>query len=1276
MRNRILTPKNKVLILLMTSIISIIFTSLISISSIFSLHTTHAEGLSPADQLLVKTLNLAIANCVNNGTLKPLNTSTISTSTYTSGMPFNLSSREYTHTDAVKLLHQYGTGNTIIDGAVSCQQLLFGYTGDGEKNRFTTFSEIGGRFGPTEKDADIKKRNEFLEALGYTESQSSNNNEYCAVMVYKVSINGVSTQKETTPICIKDNGSSSETYNQKDVSNDLVSFGIRGDNISTPITINLQIKTTASRERNAAFTCKISKPVSLASKNLGEQGGKTSEQRRAYFKELFELSASHINDAPNAGDTYSPCFGYSIAEVLAQENNTSADRVKVLVDIEASMAKTDSLNTGNRNTTIDQVRTYRNTNKPSLPKLWKYFMPNSTESASADPEASASSDINNQILKGYNWYSILNDKFKVLSVVDSAAGCSTVKPQNRPYLSYYKDNESDSSKKEVVYCLLDEVILDSQNNVKKMGDKNPAGVINGVAKDGFGVEQLTARKAVEYLNSINLASVCSADSSFPLCQATPIDCKEDPNKEGCKELAGDNASEEEDGAKGEMSACFQNAGALGWMICPLMYTLRDAVQGIFNEFVEPLIRVDKSIVTNLAQNNDSSAMYKAWSLFRNMANIIFVIALLFVIFSQVTGFGIDNYGIKRLLPKLIVTAIIVNFSYFICGIVVDLSNLIGNSVRDIFENASRDPTFTAGTGSDGLGALGVATGVATGVAAAVTSVVALVTAGSALSAAATSGGLLALILPVLGLAASAFMAGFFALLMLGARQAIIIIMIVTSPIAFVLYALPNTNALFKKWVSLFRGLLLLYPIYCFMVGGGFMAAKLIVKDSTGVFIQLIAGFISIAPYFAVPSMTRNALKGFDAAVNGIAKLQNRVNGGMQFAGKKVMNSETVKASAGNYEFGKQAKFAKKYDGYTQEQFAKMKPGERRRLMNALGVVGKDAQQAATIGAAMSQFKFNTSEEGKARAGAMAMTAEDENQVKAYQSDYIDKNMSYNEAIQSLMKMQSDGYTGNVEEDHKRDLQMRALQRHILSTKDGQKEYEKYLKTGTYIDSNGNSVPASSSERSRAVLARDYVSHNSDLKDKYGITYQQMQSMQGSGAIDELKTSTAGPIVIKGSRNQATNKFIENMDSNDIRTISKNDAAEVDDARTRGFISRQAEQKLNTAVQGAIRNLENDPTQVGELNDNAQNLITNVSGTNLNNLGNRVMEVRDNNGQLIQTMRWAKNGPANGGGNGNGNGNGNGGNGNGNGGGNGGNGNGNGGGNGGNGNGNGNGGPTP
>ena len=73
--------------------------------------------------------------------------------------------------------------------------------------------------------------------------------------------------------------------------------------------------------------------------------------------------------------------------------------------------------------------------------------------------------------------------------------------------------------------------------------------------------------------------------------------------------------------------------------------------------------------------------------------------------------------------------------------------------------------------------------------------------------------------------------------------------------------------------------------------------------------------------------------------------------------------------------------------------------------------------------------------------------------------------------------------------------------------------------------------------------------------------------------------------------------------------------------------------MNTAVQSAVRSFENDPTQVSELNDNAQKLITNVSGTNINNLGNRVMEIRDNSGQVTQTISWGKNGPVNGNGNG-------------------------------------------
>ena len=1254
---KVLINKNKSKRLITLSIVVVFLFQLIltSVVNINFSEDVHAEALSPKDTLLLKVLKAGFKKCIEGGVLSQ---NKIKDSDVKEGNLFNINMPIYVNDKSVLLPLKYGSGNTVKDGDISCKQLFTGYSDS--NNSFNTFSALGGK-NNIPSYGSVAEKNSFIEALGYTTEDRKDAQLYCAALSYTATeVGGTGNKRTTNSICVNTNtvdGKNIITPSQgeKITSSDVV---IKNTNSDEYISLSIdpsykkfKVTMDLSKLTKDASSCQFTSTDIFTSENLDKYIGQTPQ---TFFSKFFDdiETKQILNKAIS--------HGYYAGQIDSA-NCPSKPFPKELGVSSVVTNSTGSIDTGSKvnagagtelNNSIAKDYIYGGFPK-NYDKLMKYYLPSypapsaGNTPGSLDYELYGGSSSAAQtsgftaVERAYNWYYVLHDVFNAISV-DESVGCSTSRPSNGAYLQYLKQSESDPNKTEVQYCPMNESVLGLKaNDILMDKSTNGKGVVNAADRISDTIKPQTAREILNNLNSINLASVCAADSSFPLCQATPIDCKEDPNKKGCKELAGDNASEEEDGAKGEMSACFQNAGALGWMICPLMYTLRDAVQGIFNEFVEPLIRVDKSIVTNLAQNNDSSAMYKAWSLFRNMANIIFVIALLFVIFSQVTGFGIDNYGIKRLLPKLIVTAIIVNFSYFICGIVVDLSNLIGNSVRDIFENASRDPTFTAGKGSDGLGTLGVATGVATGVAAAVTSVVALVTAGSALSAAATSGGLLALILPVLGLAASAFMAGFFALLMLGARQAIIIIMIVTSPIAFVLYALPNTNALFKKWVSLFRGLLLLYPIYCFMVGGGFMAAKLIVKDSTGVFIQLIAGFISIAPYFAVPSMTRNALKGFDAAVNGIAKLQNRVNGGMQFAGKKVMNSETVKASAGNYEFGKQAKFAKKYDGYTQEQLAQLSPGKRRRLMTALGVVGKDAQQAATIGAAMSQFKHDTDTAGLARTARTAMDQEDDRQAESLQSEYARQNLDHMSALAMLEEAQGFDYANaSYEASRENDRKLRALQGHLLSTKEGQKAYNRYLSDGVAYErytkndrgeeiGEGQKVSAvKSSARAKAALARNFVSKHSDLKKDFGVTYTQMQSMQGSGDLESMRESSDASQIMSNSRSAAVNKFVDTMDSKDVREISKYDAKEVDGAIKEGKITGDTRDKFKVVVENAVRTLENDPTQVGELNDNAQNLITNVSGTNLNNLGNRVMEVRDNNGQLIQTMRWAKNGPGN------------------------------------------------
>ena len=42
--------------------------------------------------------------------------------------------------------------------------------------------------------------------------------------------------------------------------------------------------------------------------------------------------------------------------------------------------------------------------------------------------------------------------------------------------------------------------------------------------------------------------------------------------------------------------------------------------------------------------------------------------------------NVDNYGIKRMLPKVIVTAILINLSFIICALAVDITNIIINGL--------------------------------------------------------------------------------------------------------------------------------------------------------------------------------------------------------------------------------------------------------------------------------------------------------------------------------------------------------------------------------------------------------------------------------------------------------------------------------------------------------------------------------------------------------------------------------------------------------------------
>lgn len=1248
--------------IIILSITTVLLLQLV-LSTIIGIHikenNVYATGsLSPQDSLLLKVLKNSFRKCINNGVLtkNPVINSDVNESNL-----FNKNLAAYKKDQTILLPYKYGTGNEVSDGNISCQELFAGDGGSAASAAgFNVFKSLGGRermplYG------SIEEKNNFLTALGYTSQDRSNANLYCASLSYTATENiNAGNSGVTNAVCINTiGGVISPSEGGKITDNDLVAKTDSSDKYLKLSffdgRIRLQLIGSSLPQDGK---CSFYDSEIYVSPDVNKYKGKAPD---TFFNDMFsEIESSQVlNNAKPKGSKRK----FSVTS-KNRNNSCSSDKTfpeligvkSVVANGKTSTGTGASVEAGSGNAINNSLaKDFTYGGSPNYDNLMKYYLP-SYVSPSANgvgslnyelygsSSASTASENITPLERAYNWYYSLKDVFDGISV-DESAGCSTTRPSTGLYLQYLKPSEGDQNKAEVQYCPMNESVLNMKSNeVLMKKEANGKGVVNAVERSSDNIKAQNAREILDNLNSLDITNICSADSSFPLCKATPLDCKSDPSKDGCKDLAGDNASEEEDGAKGEMSVCFQNAGALGWMICPLIYALRDAAQGIFSGFIDPLLRVHDSIIGELTKNDNTSTMYQAWSLFRNIGNILFVIALLFVIFSQVTGIGIDNYGIKRILPKLIVTAIIVNFSYIICGLLVDLSNIIGDSIKNIFESVK----FTAGDKpSDGLGPAGIITAIV----AAIGGGAAVFAGGAAGLSIIAGGGLLTILVPILTFLASAVIAGFFAMLMLGVRQALVIIMIVISPIAFVLYAIPNTNPLFKKWFTLFRGLLTLYPVYCFMVGAGYMASKLIIMGSNEFYLQLVAGLISIAPYFAVPTMTKNAMKGFDAAIGGVARLQSRASGGLQYANKMVTNSEAYKASAGNVAYSKQEKFANKYKDYTPEQLAQLNSGKRRRLMNALGVIGKDAQQAATIGAAMSQFKFNTSDEGKAQAGDMAMTAEDENQVKSLQSKYARENRSPFELMQMLEEAQAHDYkNGTAEENRKNDLKLRALQRQLVSTKDGQKMYNTYLNDGVVYeqygkDAKGNKVgigesvtAKTSSNHAKATLARDFIANHSDLKKDFGVTYAQMQSMQGSGTLESMRDASDASQIMSNSRGAAVNKFVDTMDAKDMQEISKSDAEEImnkvgyfgEDMSGkeiyRGDTSKMSEdsaRKVRSLSNQVVGNLANDPTRVSDLNQNAQTLISSFTNTDLNNLGNRTMVIRDSNGNATSTITWEK-----------------------------------------------------
>jgi len=291
---------------------------------------------------------------------------------------------------------------------------------------------------------------------------------------------------------------------------------------------------------------------------------------------------------------------------------------------------------------------------------------------------------------------------------------------------------------------------------------------------------------------------------------------------------------------------------IGWIVCPVM-TFLAGINDVLYSFLANALKVDPQIFGSDA----STGLYGAWNTFRSYANILFILAFLVIVYSQITSVGITNYGIKKLLPKLIVAAILVNTSFYICQLAVDISNILGYGLKSLF-TAIGGGVATAGTGLSWVSVIG-----------------------GGLAAVGAGAGVVALILAI---SVPVVLAGVLALLSIAVilivRQSIILLLIAISPLAFVAWLLPNTEKWFKKWWDLFFAMLVLFPIISALFGAGALAGSILATgkfgDDAGA-AKLAALGAMVLPLILTIPLLQNSLKATGALGAKLSGWSNKAN---------------------------------------------------------------------------------------------------------------------------------------------------------------------------------------------------------------------------------------------------------------------------------------------------------------------------------------------------------------------------------------------------------------
>jgi hypothetical protein len=227
--------------------------------------------------------------------------------------------------------------------------------------------------------------------------------------------------------------------------------------------------------------------------------------------------------------------------------------------------------------------------------------------------------------------------------------------------------------------------------------------------------------------------------------------------------------------------------AINSVLSMITYGLREGSQWIHNALIK---------------GNDVESSYGAievWKTTRNVSISLLTLALIIIAFANILSINLDQYGLTRALPKLIIAILMAFFSYFIASFLLDMMS----AFQALLIEQAGGQYFQLSMESNSI-------------------------INSSANAVARIPELIFLVILALGL----LLAVLWLLLVLVVRNAMIFILVAVAPIAFIASALPFTEKYYKQWWGAFWKWGFIGPGIAFMLWlmssflGGYTASDL------------------------------------------------------------------------------------------------------------------------------------------------------------------------------------------------------------------------------------------------------------------------------------------------------------------------------------------------------------------------------------------------------------------------------------------------------------------